>query len=131
MNISQVSALTQLSAKSIRLYENKGLISSPLRSSNGYRTYTEKHIEELLIIARAKRVGFTLDECKALVGLANNPMRTSAEVKRKAQQKLVEVNKKLAELTEIKQQLEQWVDTCPGNDNADCPIIDALVSEQK
>ena len=128
MNISQVSKQTQLSAKSIRLYEEKGLISAPLRSENGYRTYSRKHIDELLVIARAKRVGFTLDECKSLVNLANNPERTSAEVKAKAREKLDEVNAKLAELNEIKQQLEEWVDKCPGNAGSDCPIIDDLTS---
>lgn len=128
MNISQISKLTKLSAKSIRLYEDKGLISTPRRTANGYRTYEQSHIDELLIVARAKRVGFTLEECKSLVGLANDPARTSAEVKEKAQIKLAEVNSKLAELTEIKQQLEKWVSACPGNQNASCPIIDDLVS---
>ena len=94
MNISQVSKITRLSAKSIRLYEDKGLISLPSRSENGYRQYKEAHIEELLIIARAKRVGFTLEECKELVGLATNSSTTSAEVKTKAEQKLLEVTKK-------------------------------------
>lgn len=128
MNISQVAKLTALSAKSIRLYEEKGLISAPIRTANGYRTYNQSHIDDLLVIARAKRVGFTLDECKSLVCLANDPTRTSAEVKMKAQQKLTEVNRKLAELTEIKQQLELWVSKCPGNHDASCPIIDDLIS---
>lgn len=128
MNISQVSKQTQLSAKSIRLYEQKGLISAPLRSENGYRIYSRQHIDELLVIARAKRVGFTLDECKSLVNLAKNPERTSAEVKEKAKEKLSEVNAKLAELIEIKQQLEEWVNKCPGNSGSDCPIIDDLTS---
>lgn len=126
MNISQISNITNLSAKSIRLYESKGIISVPVRSDNGYRNYSQKHIDELLIVARAKRAGFSLDECKALVELAKDSERTSAEVKQKAQDKLLEVNKKLAELNEIKSQLEKWISECPGNAEADCPIIDDL-----
>lgn len=128
MNISQVAKATQLSSKSIRLYEEKGLISTPLRSVNGYRQYSHSHIEELLVIARAKRVGFTLEECKALVHLANNSETTSAEVKRRAEEKLAEVKIKLAELTVIKTQLEKWVADCPGDSGNACPIMDDLKS---
>ncbi|MDV7103252.1 Cu(I)-responsive transcriptional regulator [Vibrio sp. TH_r3] len=128
MHINQVVKLTNLSAKSIRLYEQKGVISPPFRSDNGYRQYNQSHIEELQIIARAKRVGFTLDECKELVSLALNPKATSAEVKQKTQQKLQEVEQKLIELTEIKNQLERWVEACPGDEGNVCPIIDGLKS---
>jgi MerR family copper efflux transcriptional regulator len=128
MNISQVAKATQLSAKSIRLYENKGLISKPIRSENGYRQYSNAHIDDLLIIARAKSVGFTLEECKALVHFANDAHTTSAEVKERAEQKLIEVKAKLAELTVIKNQLEKWVSECPGDSGRHCPIMEDLKS---
>ncbi|USD64584.1 Cu(I)-responsive transcriptional regulator [Vibrio sp. SCSIO 43136] len=126
MNISEVSKLTQLSNKSIRLYESKSLISEPVRAENGYRQYTSQHVEELRVIARARRVGFTLDECRSLVHLSQDHDRTSAEVKRKAEQKLVEVKAKIQELEVIKSQLEEWVSMCPGNSDSECPIIDSL-----
>ncbi|WP_375754141.1 Cu(I)-responsive transcriptional regulator [Vibrio sp. HN007] len=126
MNISQIAKITSLSAKSIRLYESKGIISAPLRSENGYRNYNQQHIDELMIVGRAKRAGFSLDECKALVELAKDSERTSAEVKQKAQHKLAEVNVKLAELHQIKSQLEKWISECPGNSESNCPIIDDL-----
>lgn len=75
MNISQIAKLTSLTAKSIRLYEEKGLITPPLRSESGYRTYTQQHVDDLLLIARCRRVGFSLDECKAMLTLANDPNR--------------------------------------------------------
>ena len=126
MNISQIAKLTRLSTKSIRFYEQKGLISAPARSASGYRQYSDKHLEELLVIARAKRVGFTLDECKALVNLAMNPETTSAEVRQKAEEKLGEVRKKIQELSVIEEQLEKWVVSCPGDSGHSCPIIDDL-----
>lgn len=95
MNISEAAKLTNLSTKSIRLYEDKGVISAPLRSDNGYRSYDKKQIKELGIVAKARSAGFSLDECRALVELADNPCRESADVKAKAQSKLNEVNKKL------------------------------------
>ena len=126
MNISQVAKLTNLSAKSIRLYESKGVIAPPQRSENGYRVYHQSHVNELLVVAKARRAGFTLDECKALVHLASNPNRTSAEVKARAEEKLVEVNRKLQELLAIKEQLEKWVAECPGDAGTQCPIIEDL-----
>ncbi len=126
MNISQVSQLTALTAKSIRLYEEKGLISTPLRSENGYRHYQQAHIDDLLLIARCKRVGFSLEECKSLLALANDPSRTSFAVKEKAQEKLKQVSQKLAELSLIKLQLEEWITECPGDGGSECPIIDNL-----
>lgn len=126
MNISQIAKLTSLTAKSIRLYEEKGLINPPLRSESGYRTYTEQHVNDLLLIARCRRVGFSLDKCKAMLTLANDPYRTSAAVRAHAQEKLQEVSSKLAELTIIKQQLEQWVASCPGDEGYECPIIEQL-----
>ena len=126
MNISEIASQTGLSAKSIRMYEDKKIISTPLRSDNGYRIYNEKQVTQLGIIAKARRAGFSLDECKALVELADNPCRESAEVKEKAKKKLEEVNKKIADLQAIKQTLDEWVKLCPGDSNSKCPIIDSL-----
>ncbi|OBT27475.1 Cu(I)-responsive transcriptional regulator [Vibrio tasmaniensis] len=130
MNISEVASLTQLSPKSIRLYEDKGVISPPLRSENGYRTYGVKQIKELGIVAKARSAGFSLDECRALVELADNPCRESADVKAKAQSKLNEVNRKIEDLLVIQKTLVEWVEQCPGDSNSHCPIIDSLVEKK-
>ncbi len=78
MNISQIAKLTLLTAMSIRLFEEKGLITLPLRSDSGYRTYTQQHVDDLLFTARCRRVGFSLYESKAMLFFANDPNRTSA-----------------------------------------------------
>ncbi len=121
MNIGTASKLTGLSSKSIRLYEEKGVITPPYRSDSGYREYSDTHIQELNLVARAKSAGFSLAECKEFVQLANNPTRKSSEVKQRAKEKLEEIDLKLRQLTEIRDQLSQWVDACPGDTNADCP----------
>lgn len=126
MNIGAVSKLTGLSSKSIRLYEEKGLISCPDRSDAGYREYSDQHVQELNLISRAKNAGFSLHECKEFVELAHNPNRKSSEVKAKAQEKLLEVEIKIRELKEIERQLKQWVSTCPGDSGSQCPIIEDL-----
>ncbi|WP_260260321.1 Cu(I)-responsive transcriptional regulator [Vibrio intestinalis] len=126
MNIGQVAQLTGLSSKSIRLYEDKGIITPPLRSASGYREYGSQHLQELNLVSRAKSAGFSLAECKEFVELAHNPQRKSSEVKAKAQEKLKEVEMKIHQLQEIEKQLKQWVSSCPGNGDSQCPIIDDL-----
>ncbi|MDF2155402.1 Cu(I)-responsive transcriptional regulator [Vibrio sp. CAU 1672] len=127
MNIGEVAKLTGLSAKSIRLYEEKGIISSPARSDAGYREYSATHIQELNLVSRAKSAGFSLQECREFVQLAGNPNRKSSEVKSKTLDKLHEVEQKIAHLMEIKQQLESWASACPGDAKSRCPIIDELI----
>lgn len=126
MNIGAVAKLTGLSSKSIRLYEDKGIISPPARSDSGYREYTENHIQELNLVSRAKSAGFSLQECKEFVHLAHDPNRKSSEVKARTMDKLKEVELKISHLMEIKQQLESWVSSCPGDGKRRCPIMDEL-----
>ncbi|ELB2800537.1 Cu(I)-responsive transcriptional regulator [Vibrio alginolyticus] len=126
MNIGAVAKLTGLSSKSIRLYEDKGIISPPARSGSGYREYSDNHIQELNLVSRAKSAGFSLQECKEFVQLAHNPNRKSSEVKARTMDKLREVEEKIAHLMEIKTQLEGWVSSCPGDAESRCPIIDEL-----
>ncbi|MCG9553382.1 Cu(I)-responsive transcriptional regulator [Vibrio sp. Isolate31] len=130
MNIGEVAKRVGTTAKSIRFYESKGMMSPPHRSENGYRQYGEIHIEQLEFVLRAKMVGFTLDECRALVELADNPCRESADVKAKALSKLEEVNQKIEDLLAIQKTLKEWVEQCPGDSNSHCPIIDSLVDKK-
>lgn len=59
MNISDVAKKTGLTSKAIRFYEEKGLVTPPLRSENGYRTYSQQHLDELTLLHQARQVGLT------------------------------------------------------------------------
>lgn len=126
MNISSVAKKTWLTPKAIRFYEQKGLVSPPLRRENGYRSYNERHLEELTLLRQARQVGFTLEECRELVALFNDPGRHSADVKRRTLNKVQEIETHIAELTQMRQHLLALADSCPGDQGADCPIIDNL-----
>lgn len=130
MNISEAAKLTNLSTKSIRLYEDKGVISTPLRSKNGYRSYDKNQIKELGIVSKARSAGFSLDECRTLIELAADPCRESADVKAKVLSKLEEVNKKIEDLLLTQKTLKEWVEQCPGDSNSHCPIIDSLMEKK-
>ena len=89
MNISDVAKITGLTSKAIRFYEEKGLVTPPMRSENGYRTY-------------------------------------SADVKRRTLEKVAEIERHIEELQSMRNQLLALANACPGDDSADCPIIENL-----
>lgn len=126
MNISDVAKKTGLTSKAIRFYEEKGLVTPPLRSENGYRSYTQSHIDELTLLRQARQVGFNLEECKELVHLFNDPGRRSADVKARTLQKVAEIERHIVELNDMRAQLLALAESCPGDDGADCPIMDNL-----
>jgi MerR family copper efflux transcriptional regulator len=126
MNISDVAKKTGLTSKAIRFYEEKGLVTAPLRSENGYRSYSAKHIEELTLLRQARQVGFTLDECRELVALFHNPERHSADVKARTLEKVAEIENHISELNAMRLQLLVLAEQCPGDESADCPIINNL-----
>ncbi|MGF1703640.1 Cu(I)-responsive transcriptional regulator [Photobacterium makurazakiensis] len=130
MNISEVAKLTGLTAKTIRFYEDKEAISPPSRAENGYRQYSQKHVDELHLIRRSRLVGFTLDESRELLDFSRDPKRRSADVKVKAEQKILEIDEKINELRQMKQTLEVLTKQCPGDEGAECPIIEGLCQHQ-
>lgn len=126
MNISDVAKKTGLTSKAIRFYEEKGLVTSPLRSENGYRSYTPQHIEELTLLRQARQVGFNLEECGELISLFNDPARHSADVKARTLQKAAEIEAHITELHAMRERLLALAAVCPGDDGAECPIIKQL-----
>ncbi|WP_054180410.1 Cu(I)-responsive transcriptional regulator [Trabulsiella odontotermitis] len=126
MNISDVAKKTGLTSKAIRFYEEKGIVTPPLRSENGYRSYSQKHLDELTLLRQARQVGFNLEECGELVNLFNDPGRHSADVKSRTLQRVANIERHIEELQAMRAQLLALAEACPGDDSADCPIIDNL-----
>ncbi|MCL9773238.1 MerR family transcriptional regulator [Vibrio methylphosphonaticus] len=126
MKISEVSTITGLSQKSIRLYEDKKIISVPDRELNGYRTYSQEQIDELNFVNNARKVGFSLEECKALLKIEKNPRRLSVDVKNIVEHKTQELKVQLTLIQSMIDKLEGWSEECPGNQESECPIIDGL-----
>ncbi|WP_186379361.1 Cu(I)-responsive transcriptional regulator [Yersinia massiliensis] len=126
MNISDVAKKTGLTSKAIRFYEEKKLVTPPIRTDNGYRSYSAKHIEELTLLRQARQVGFTLDECRELLALFHNPARHSADVKAATLLKVAEIEQHINDLNQMRLRLLALAESCPGDEGADCPIINNL-----
>lgn len=125
MNIGDVAERSGLPAKTIRYYEDIGLIR-PLRGDNGYRTFGESDMHKLAFLARARSLGFTIEECRALMALYEDRSRASADVKELAAGHLDQIERKIAELRAMHGTLARLVERCHGDDRPDCPILDDL-----
>ena len=128
MNIGRAAELTSLPAKTIRFYEEIELIK-PQRASNGYRDYSDDDIHRLKFLQRARSLGFSIDECRALFSLYEDEDRASADVKAIALTKIEAVDAKIRELQSLRDTLSHLAETCNGDNRPDCPIIRDLAGE--
>ena len=127
MNISRTAQATGLPAKTIRYYEDIGLIT-PDRQPNGYRDFAEPEVHKLRFLARARALGFAIDDCRSLLALWEDRDRASADVRAIAHAHLAEIEAKITDLTAMRNTLSHLVKTCAGDDRPDCPILNTLSS---
>lgn len=125
MNIKEAAARTGLPAKTIRYYEEIGLVT-PDRSHNGYRDFAPPHLHKLGFLARARGLGFSIDDCRGLLALWEDQSRASADVRAIAQAHLIEIEAKIAGLQEMRATLSDLIHACAGDARPDCPIIKRL-----
>ena len=128
MNIGEVAARSGVPAKTIRYYEDIELIESADRAANGYRSYTEEAVHTLRFVARARNLGFTVEQCRSLLALYRDKGRASADVKRIAEGHIAEIEAKIVELRSMQATLTTLAQRCHGDDRPDCPIIDELAA---
>lgn len=125
MNIGDVAQASGLPAKTIRYYEDIGLVT-PDRGPNGYRSFAEPDLHKLRFLARARALGFTIEDCRALLALYEDSSRASADVKSVARDHLARIEAKIADLQSMHDTLSELVDACAGDNRPDCPILRGL-----
>lgn len=130
LTIGKVAKQTGVGIETIRFYERNGLINDPPRRASGYRQYPSDTVERIRFIKQAKELGFTLAEVEELLSLKVSPGKTCADVKRKADQKMSDVEAKIKQLGQIRRALQALTKQCTGRGpTSDCPILDALEKE--
>jgi MerR family copper efflux transcriptional regulator len=129
MNIGQAALRAGVPPKTIRYYEDIGLVGPAPRSDNGYRAYAETDVHVLRFIQRARSLGFSVRECRQLVDLYRNPHRASAEVKALTEQRIAAIDRKLAELATMRATLVRLAEACHGDERPECPILDDLAQQ--
>ncbi|EAQ47144.1 MAG: Cu(I)-responsive transcriptional regulator [Roseobacter sp. MedPE-SWde] len=125
MNIGDVSTRSGLPAKTIRYYEDIGLIK-PRRSENGYRCFVEADLHKLAFLGRARALGFTIEDCRMLMALYEDESRASGDVKQLALEHLSKIETKIADLEAMRDTLTELVHCCAGDSRPDCPILKDL-----
>ena len=126
MKIGEVARASGISQRMIRHYEKIGLVAEAARRDSGYRDYDFRDVHTLRFIARARDLGFSLDEIRQLVALWNDRSRASADVKSLALARAAELKSKELELREMRRSLEHLAQCCHGDERPDCPILGGL-----
>jgi MerR family copper efflux transcriptional regulator len=128
MTIGRLAKQAGINIDTIRYYERNGLIPAAVRRASGYREYETADVRRLRFIMRAKELGFTLAEIGELLSLSAD--RDVGGVKRRAEQRLEQVEHKIKELQRMRRGLRTLIDACPGHGDLEhCPIVAALSSE--
>lgn len=125
-NIGEAARASGVSAKMIRHYEEIGVIPKAGRTASGYRVYREDDVHVLRFVRRARDLGFSMPEIKALLGLWNNRRRASGDVKRLVQKHVRELDVKIAELQSMRSTLVALAEHCRGDHRPECPILEDL-----
>lgn len=128
MNISEVAERSGVPSKTIRYYEGIGLITA-LRTANGYRAFRARDLHRLTFLGRARALGFSIEDCRTLLGLWEDRNRTSAEVRRVAEGQLARIDAKIADLEAMRATLAELIAGCKGDHRPECPILKSLAGD--
>ena len=128
MNIGEAAKKSGLSVKTVRYYDEINLIKPIKNKATNYRHYTTADLAKLQFIGKARHFNFSIKECKELLSLYENQNRSSKEVRELTLTKIAEIDVKLNELENLREQLSHLVNCCKGNERPECPIIDELAT---
>ena len=131
MTIGQVARAAGIGPDTVRYYERRGLLPAAARSTSGYRQYSAEMVPQLRLIRHAKLLGFSLREIGELLELRITSTRSCAEVRRRADRKIGEIEQRIAALMRMKQELARVSAGCLAKDRrAGCSLLDALEAEE-
>ena len=130
VSIGEAAERSGVPAKTIRYYEQIGLIEAASRGTNLYRAYSDADVEMLRFIGRARRLGFSVHDLKQLVALYRDRGRASSDVKALAMQHIGRIDRKLAELRSVRAALADLASRCHGDGRPECPILEELAASE-
>ena len=131
MTIGRIAHAAGTGIETIRYYEREGLIEKPARTASGYRHYRPDVVARLRFIRQAKDLGFSLREIKELLSLRMRARESCGEVKARAEHKIADIERRVAQLTRMRQALTKLTAACTGLGlTSECPILEALEHEE-
>ena len=131
MNIGAAARASGVPAKTIRYYEEIGLIEAAARSGGNYRVYGDHEVQTLRFIQRARSLGFSVGEVAELLALWRDRSRSSRQVKALASKHLRDIDGKIAALKSMRDTLDELIERCHGDARPDCPILADLAGYEE
>lgn len=126
MKIGELARTTGVKVETIRFYETEGVLPPAARTDANYRIYDQAHLDRLSFVKRSRDLGFTLDQVRTLLGLADDATAPCAEVDAITATHIAEIDRKIADLQTLRAELTRRLDRCEGGSISDCRIIEAL-----
>lgn len=126
MKISKAATASGCHLETIRYYERIGLMPSPERIGSGYRSYEHTDVERLRFITRGRDLGFSLEEIRSLLRLAQDPDLSCGEVDQLARKHLGDIQARLADLQRMASELTRTIGACHGDERGTCTILETL-----
>ena len=131
MKIGELASATATKVETVRYYEKIELLPPPARTSANYRTYGNDHLARLSFIRRARDLGFTLEAVRELLTLSDDKAQSCDAVDGIARVHLTEIDRKVADLTALRGELDRIIGSCRHGTVADCKIIETLAPRGK
>jgi DNA-binding transcriptional MerR regulator len=130
--IGELASRSDTTAETIRYYERIGLLPRPIRAGNGrYRRYVADDAARLRFVRRARALGFSIDEVREFIRLAERPSQSCSAVDKHARRHLEEVRSKIEQLQALETELQRVITVCGGGRTIkDCRILQALDGEE-
>ena len=127
MTIGRLAADAGVGIDTVRYYEREGLMPAAPRNESGYRLYDATGATRLRFIRRARELGFSLDDVRELLAVSADGGHGTQAMRERAEARLADVERRIAELRRVQRGLKKLVDACPGHGPLDaCPILAAL-----
>jgi MerR family mercuric resistance operon transcriptional regulator len=126
LSIGRLAEATGVNLETIRYYERIGLMPEPARTEGGHRVYEAAHEGRLAFVRRGRDLGFTIDDIRALLALAEPDRRTCADVLAIAEAHLEAVRGKIADLKALEGLLSATVDRCENGQSPECAVLKML-----
>jgi Cu(I)-responsive transcriptional regulator len=131
LSISQVAKQAGINLQTIRYYERQELLAPSSRTEAGYRIFSSESVRRIRFIKRAQELGFSLHEIKELLSLRIDAHTTQADIRKRTQAKIVDVEQKICHLQAIHASLLRMAKDCSGCGSLkDCPILESLDKEE-
>lgn len=126
MLIGELARATGTKAETIRYYEREGILPAADRTDNNYRDYSDEHLAALTFVRRARELGFSMAQVRELLALSDHDDKPCEDVDLLVQRQLVEVERRILDLSALRGELSQMLQSCQAERIGECRIVESL-----